>query len=177
MAELPRVRTGIVVRASESADEIVVQDGAELFVISRVQVNPSPAAVERNERQWRARCIRLRAEAVSELTRPFPWQSELDPVCRRHAALADLGDELAHAERKFPAGAQLVEALCEELGEAARDPSAAAPRNREWLQVACVAMRAYMGGIPDFAGAAELVDSLKALEAPARLALGEVAPS
>ena len=81
--------------------------------------------------------------------------------------LHDLAAELAHARRKFPHGRLLVEALCEELGEAARSEDPASPGNREWLQVACVAMRLYTEGCPD-ARTSLMRSPLVAIEAAAR---------
>jgi len=86
------------------------------------------------------------------------------------SSIERLEDELRFAREKFPANSLLVEALCEELGEAARDPGLHTPGCYEWLQVACVAMRLYDEGCPD-ATKSRLLGALKILERRARKVL------
>jgi len=62
------------------------------------------------------------------------------------ASLEHLRSEILRATEKHPEPRTLFAALMEEIGEALREPEAFSPANREWLQVACVAMRLYTEG-------------------------------
>lgn len=75
---------------------------------------------------------------------PTPSRTFPDPA----PALASLAQELARAREKFPDVRLALCALVEELGEAVRRRPAYAPGNREWLQVACCALRLYQEGDP-----------------------------
>lgn len=97
-----------------------------------------------------------------------PGGEETGHIPHWRSAFQDLGAEVARATAKFPEGRTLLEALCEELGEAAREPDPGRPGNVEWLQVACVAMRLYVEGAPDIGAAEGLRLALVALEGPAR---------
>ena len=87
-----------------------------------------------------ARTFRL---IVTKDTDDGPLGERFDETMDRLAA------EITRACGKFPDNRLLVDALAEELGEAAREDLPCVPGNREWLQVACVAMRLYMEGTPD----------------------------
>ncbi len=72
-------------------------------------------------------------------------------IAQPDIALADMLDEMKRARTKFPSRAALFTALCEEVGELAREldgPTMDPARVRaEALQVACVAMRIATEGI------------------------------
>lgn len=82
------------------------------------------------------------------------------------AELTALAAELKRARAKFPKNRFLVEALCEELGEAARSERPYDVRNKEWLQVAAMAMRLYTEGT--HTKSPGLLECLKVLEPTAR---------
>jgi hypothetical protein len=65
-----------------------------------------------------------------------------------YVAFSALRKEIERAREKFPDSRMLIDALGEELGEAARCPEIARG-SVEWLHVACVAMRLYVEHTPD----------------------------
>lgn len=67
--------------------------------------------------------------------------------------IADLQDEVKRGRAKFPNGTNLLPALMEEVGELARallQDGNGRLAHEEALDVACVAMRIYAEGVPEF---------------------------
>jgi hypothetical protein len=111
-------------------------------------------------------------------TKPFltHWRTVSDNEKNLKHALIELEALIQSAEVRYPNASESkyrLEALVEEVGEAVRDAvddNKSGPfENKEWLDVACVAMRAYIHGTPDIKGSIELVDALICLEVKARL--------
>ena len=76
----------------------------------------------------------------------------------RTSSLAELEAEVERARRKFPGNRHLLAALTEELGEVANailEHGNGQRMREEAVQVACVAMRLYEEGDPDFDGPAQ----------------------
>lgn len=107
---------------------------------------------------------------MDEITRQLQESDEV------RSALRILEREIEHAVASFPDKAKLFSALCEELGELARDILASKPTYRaEAVQVACVAMRIAGGGIERGTESEHVLLLAARLEELARGHLGEAA--
>lgn len=88
--------------------------------------------------------------------------------------LSSVAYELEKAREKFPHNKHLVAALVEELGEWARSSYPEKPKNKEILQVACVALRIYSEGTSSTTSIeTDLMKQLETMEIEARKVLDE----
>lgn len=125
--------------------------------------------------EWKGTIGQNAARAISSMDQTLKAMKNTPLPCEFVSGIKELSEEIDRALTKHPEPKTLVAALIEEVGEALREPGfdeSGEAGNREWLQVACVAMRLYVQGSGGIIYR-DLADPIIELEKKARQIQGE----